>query len=109
MISAQYPKGIHVEFGIRYDVFLKNDNEKYEEDKITKWGQDSSYVYQRKYRERRENIGDYSKEIRRHLTSTQYVMLREQIDPKYNEVVFKRAKFAHKNLYFYILFQDFHS
>ena len=81
-------------------MFLKNNDERYEEDKITKWGQDRSFVYQRKYREKRQNVGDYSKEIRRHLTSTQYVMLREQMDPNYKEAIFKRAKFAMNNMYF---------
>ena len=100
---AQYPEGLHVEFGIRYDVFLPNEDDKYEEDKITKWGQDRSYVYQRKYREKRENIGDFRPEIRRHLTSSQYVILREKMDPRYNEVVFKRAKFACNNLYLFHL------
>jgi hypothetical protein len=53
-------------------------DEKWSEDKIKKRGQNNSYTYQRKYRGKRNEEGDYVQEIRKPLTSLQYVMLREE-------------------------------
>ena len=79
------------------EIFLRNDDERWSEDKLKKRGQNNSYTYQRKYRSRQNEKGDYSQEIRKPLTSLQYVMLREShTDPAYKVVNRIRQHFVHK-------------
>jgi hypothetical protein len=68
------------------EIFLEKD-EKWSEDKIKKRGQNNSFTYQRKYRGRQNETGDYIQEIRKPLTSLQYVMLREEKADKNSHVV----------------------
>ena len=76
-----------------------NKDEKWSEDKIKKRGQNNSYTYQRKYRSKANEVGDYPQEIRKPLTSLQYVMLREeQADPSYKVVNRQRYVFVHESL-----------
>ena len=63
-----------------------NDDPQYEEDKIKKRGSHNSFTYQRKLKCKKENV-DYSQEIRKPLTSLQYVTLKEsKTDPNLNSV-----------------------
>lgn len=81
------------------EIFLINKDEKWAEDKIKKRGQNNAYTYQRKYRSKQDESGDYPKEIRKPLTSLQYVMLREESsDPKFNVVNRHRHVFMHNDL-----------
>lgn len=76
---------------------MKNEEEQWTEDKIKKRGQNNSFTYQRKYRGKLNN-GEYSQEVRKPLTSLQYVMLREQhVDPKYAVVNRTRYHFVYKD------------
>lgn len=76
-----------------------NDDPIYDEDKIKKRGQNNSYTYQRKYRTKKNKNGDYSQEIRKPLTSLQYVTLKEQsLDPNYNVISRKRLQFVYNNI-----------
>ena len=74
------------------ETFLEKD-EKWSEDKIKKRGQNNSYTYQRKYRGKINEEGDYVQEIRKPLTSLQYVMLREEKADK-NYKVISRQRFS---------------
>ena len=79
------------------EIFLKNEDTQWSEDKLKKRGQNNSYTYQRKYRSKQDEKGDYSQEIRKPLTSLQYVMLREShIDPNYKPSSRVRQHFVHK-------------
>ena len=78
------------------EIFLVNKDEKWSEDKIKKRGQNNSYTYQRKYRSKPNEQGDYPQEIRKPLTSLQYVMLREeQADPQFKVINRQRYVFVH--------------
>lgn len=80
------------------EIFLVNKDEKWSEDKIKKRGQNNSYTYQRKYRSKANEKGDYPQEIRKPLTSLQYVMLREdQADPNFKVVNRHRYVFVQKD------------
>jgi hypothetical protein len=75
----------------------------YEEDAIKKRGQNNSYTYQRKYRTKKNQNGDYVQEIRKPLTSLQYVTLKETLlDPKFKLLTRKRLLFAYNNVSFAI-------
>ena len=77
------------------EIFLVNNDEKWSEDKIKKRGQNNSYTYQRKYRSKQNEEGDYPQEIRKPLTSLQYVMLREErADPQFKVVNRLRCVFV---------------
>jgi hypothetical protein len=78
---------------------LVNEDKRYNEDKIKKRGQNNSYTYQRKYRGNKNEQGEFLQEIRKPLTSLQYVMLREQqADSKYVPVNRQRINFVYSNL-----------
>jgi hypothetical protein len=78
-----------------------NSDERWSEDKIKKRGQNNSFTYQRKYRSKLNEEGDYPQEIRKPLTSLQYVMLREeQADPNFKVVNRQRHHFVYKDLPF---------
>lgn len=80
------------------EIFLEKD-EKWSEDKIKKRGQNNSYTYQRKYRGKQNETGDYVQEIRKPLTSLQYVMLREEkADKNYRVINRQRYSFVHNDL-----------
>lgn len=80
------------------EAFLVNEDPRYEEDKIKKRGMNNSFTYQRKYRTKKNEKGDYAQEIRKPLTSLQYVMLKEQsLDSKFNSVKRERINFVHNN------------
>lgn len=79
------------------EIFLEKD-EKWSEDKIKKRGQNNSFTYQRKYRGRQNETGDYVQEIRKPLTSLQYVMLREEkADKGYHVVNRQRYSFVYND------------
>lgn len=81
------------------EIFLTNSDDKWSEDKIKKRGQNNSYTYQRKYRSKQDEKGDYPQEIRKPLTSLQYVMLREErADAGYQVVNRQRMVFVDKDL-----------
>ena len=81
------------------EIFLVNNDEKWSEDKIKKRGQNNSYTYQRKYRSKQNEEGDYPQEIRKPLTSLQYVMLREErADPLFKVVNRLRCVFVHNEV-----------
>lgn len=66
---------------------------------MKKRGQNNSYTYQRKYRSKENQDGDFLQEIRKPLTSLQYVTLREErADPKYRVVNRQRYTFVYNNL-----------
>jgi hypothetical protein len=81
------------------EIFLVNHDEKWSEDKIKKRGTNNSFTYQRKYRSKANEQGDYPQEIRKPLTSLQYVMLREEkADPNFKVVNRQRWMFVHHDL-----------
>ena len=76
-----------------------NSDDQWSEDKIKKRGQNNSYTYQRKYRSKANKEGDYPQEVRKPLTSLQYVMLREErADAKYKVVNRIRHVFVDRDL-----------
>ena len=78
---------------------MLNNDGKWSEDKIKKRGQNNSYTYQRKFRSKQNEEGDYPQEIRKPLTSLQYVMLREErADPNYKVVNRQRYHFVYNDL-----------
>jgi hypothetical protein len=82
---------------------LVNEDPRYDEDKIKRRGQNNAYTYQRKYRTKKNQNGDYVQEIRKPLTSLQYVTLKEQsLDSNYNVIQRKRANFVYNNISFAI-------
>jgi len=88
---------LKVELSDIEEIFLDKD-EKWSEDKIKKRGQNNSYTYQRKYRGRQNETGDYVQEIRKPLTSLQYVMLREEkADKGYKVVNRQRYHFVYND------------
>jgi len=58
-ISAVFPVDLKVEFADIEEGFLVNEDPRYEEDKIKRRGQNNSYTYQRKYRTKKNQNGDY--------------------------------------------------
>jgi len=81
------------------EIFLVNNDERWSEDKIKKRGQNNSFTYQRKYRSKENKEGDYLQEIRKPLTSLQYVTLREErTDPKYKVINRQRFTFVYNDL-----------
>jgi hypothetical protein len=56
------------------ETFLVNEDPQYDEDKLKKRGSHNSYTYQRKLKCKKDDA-DYSQEIRKPLTSLQYVTL----------------------------------
>lgn len=104
---AVFPADLKVEFAEIEEGFLVNDDPRYDEDKIKRRGQNNSYTYQRKYRTKKNQNGDYIQEIRKPLTSLQYVTLKEQsLDPNFNVVTRKRANFVYNNISFAIDIYD---
>lgn len=76
-----------------------NNDERWSEDKIKKRGQNNSYTYQRKYRSKQTEQGDYLQELRKPLTSLQYVMLREEsADKQFKVINRKRLNFVYNDL-----------
>ena len=76
-----------------------NSDDQWSEDKIKKRGQNNSYTYQRKYRSKANKDGDFPQEVRKPLTSLQYVMLREErADAKYKVVNRIRHVFVARDL-----------
>lgn len=105
--SAKFPVDVKVEYADIEEGFLVNEDPRYEEDKIKRRGQNNSYTYQRKYRTTKNQNGDYVQEIRKPLTSLQYVTLKEQsLDPNFNVIQRKRAHFAYNNISFVIDIYD---
>lgn len=101
--SAKFPVDVKVEYAEIEEGFLVNEDPRYEEDKIKRRGQNNSYTYQRKYRTTKNQNGDYVQEIRKPLTSLQYVTLKEQsLDNKFNVIQRKRAQFVYNNISFAI-------
>ncbi len=79
------------------EIFLEKD-EKWSEDKIKKRGQNNSFTHQRKYRGQKNSEGDYVQEIRKPLTSLQYVMLREEkADKSYKVINRQRYNFVYND------------
>ena len=79
------------------DTFLVNDDPKFEQDKLKKRGSNNSYTYQRKFKCVKDD-DNYSQEIRKPLTSLQYVTIKEQrADPNFNMVQRKRLNFVYNN------------
>ena len=96
-----FPSDVKVEVSEIEEIFLMNSDEKWSEDKIKKRGQNNSYTYQRKYRSKQNQEGDYPQEIRKPLTSLQYVMLREErADPKYRVVNRFRSVFVWQDVFY---------
>jgi len=96
---AVFPPELKVETSEIEEIFLLNNDEKWSEDKIKKRGQNNSYTYQRKYRSKQNEEGDYPQEIRKPLTSLQYVMLREErADPNFKVANRLRCMFVDKEL-----------
>lgn len=96
--AAKFPFELKVELSDIEEIFLEKD-EKWSEDKIKKRGQNNSFTYQRKYRGRQNETGDYVQEIRKPLTSLQYVMLREEKADKNSHVVNRqRYSFIYNDL-----------
>lgn len=58
-IPAVFPVDLKVEFADIEEGFLVNEDPRYEEDKIKRRGQNNSYTYQRKYRTKKNQNGDY--------------------------------------------------
>ena len=78
---------------------MVNNDERWSEDKIKKRGQNNSFTYQRKYRSKQNKEGDYLQEIRKPLTSLQYVTLREErTDSNYSVVNRQRFTFVYNDL-----------
>lgn len=76
---------------------MKNDDPNIEEDKLKKRGSHDSYTYQRKYKYKKAD--DFSQEIRKPITSLQFVTIKEnQSDPDFNNVIRERKSFIHNNL-----------
>jgi hypothetical protein len=66
---------------------------------LKKRGQNNSFTYQRKYRSKENNEGDFLQEIRKPLTSLQYVSLREErADSKFKVVNRQRFTFVYNDL-----------
>jgi predicted cupin superfamily sugar epimerase len=81
------------------EVFLLKGDDRWTEDKIKRRGQNGSFTYQRKYRGCQDKNGDYCQEIRKPLTSMQYVLLKEERrDKDYKAVVRQRYHFIHNGL-----------
>lgn len=81
------------------EVFLVNEDDRWSEDKLKKRGQNNSFTYQRKYRSCQDKNGDYCQEIRKPLTSMQYVLLKEQrSDKNYRAIVRQRYHFIYNDL-----------
>lgn len=57
--SADFPHDLKVEISDIEEIFLINSDEKWSEDKIKKRGQNNSFTYQRKYRSKINEEGDY--------------------------------------------------
>jgi hypothetical protein len=84
-----------------------NEDPRYDEDKIKRRGQNNSYTYQRKYRTKKNLNGDYVQEIRKPLTSLQYVTLKEQsLDHNFEVIKRRRAHFVYNNISFSIDIYD---
>lgn len=97
--EPKFPADLKVETSEIEEIFLVNSDEQWSEDKIKKRGQNNSYTYQRKYRSKANKEGDYPQEIRKPLTSLQYVMLREErADPKHNVINRIRHVFVDRDL-----------
>lgn len=91
--------GIKVEVSDIEETFLVNTDPKYDEDKLKKRGSNNSFTYQRKYRCVKDD-DNYSQEIRKPLTSLQYVTLKEQkADMDFETVFRQRMSFVYNNLY----------
>lgn len=98
-----FPADLKVEYSEIEEGFLVNEDPRYDEDKIKRRGQNNAYTYQRKYRTKKNQNGDYVQEIRKPLTSLQYVTLKEQsLDHNYNVIQRKRANFVYNNISFAI-------
>jgi thymidylate kinase len=98
-----FPADLKVEYSEIEEAFLVNEDQRYEEDKIKRRGQNNAYTYQRKYRTKKDQNGDCAQEIRKPLTSLQYVTLKEQsLDQNYNVVQRRRANFVYNNISFAI-------
>lgn len=105
--SAKFPADVKVEYAEIEEGFLVNEDPRYEEDKIKRRGQNNSYTYQRKYRTTKNQNGDYVQEIRKPLTSLQYVTLKEQsLDHNFNVIQRRRAQFVYNNISFAIDIYD---
>lgn len=84
-----------------------NQDSRYEEDTIKKRGYNNNFTYRRKYRTKKNENGDYVQEIRKPLTSLQYVTLKEQnLDPNFNVVQRRRILFAYNDVPFAIDIYD---
>ncbi len=57
--SAVFPIDLKVEYADIEEGFLVNEDPRYDEDKIKRRGQNNSYTYQRKYRTKKNQNGDY--------------------------------------------------
>ena len=102
-----FPVDLKVEYSEIEEGFLMNEDPRYDEDKIKRRGQNNSFTYQRKYRTKKNQNGDYVQEIRKPLTSLQYVTLKEQsLDPNFNVISRKRANFVYNNISFAIDIYD---
>lgn len=86
---------------------MTNQDSRYEEDTIKKRGYNNNFTYRRKYRTKKNENGDYVQEIRKPLTSLQYVTLKEQnLDPNFNVVKRRRILFAFNDVPFAIDIYD---
>ena len=100
-ISATFPHNMKIETSEIEETYLTNNDPRYDEDKLKKRGSNNSFTYQRKFR-CVKNDDNYSQEIRKPLTSLQYVTLKEEkMDPSFETVYRKRMNFVYNNLYIF--------